>query len=234
VQAPLTLTFRCPAALEGRLPPPAPAAARLPDWLRAMPQTAFNAVVGGDDDTVKRCPPFVDAMTTGFLIPLACDVRVEDGQFTWDFELPPDDGAGFPRAPMGFHDPSQVTATPLADDDRFLVKFHNLWTIDAPPGWSLLFTHPLNRFDLPFMTLTGLVDCDRYRDAWINFPARWHDPAFDGVLARGTPVAQCIPVRRERWAIETAVFTPEDAARTGELLRDIRRERGVYRRRFRA
>ena len=231
---PLALTFRCPQGLEGWLPPPVPAAQALPDWLRAMPQQAFNPSAGAEDDTVKRCPPYVDAMTCGVLIPLICDVTVEEGQFTWDLDLPSGADAGFARAPIGFHDPSQVTGTPLFDADRALIKFHNLWTIEAPDGYALLFTHPANRLDLPFTTLTGLVDSDRYRDAWINFPAQWRDPGFRGVLPKGTPVAQCIPVKRESWTVETAAFTDDEAERTRALVDEIRREKGVYRRRFRA
>lgn len=187
----MTLTFRCPAELEGRLPSPTPAAAGLPDWFRAMPARAFSEVVAADDDTVKRCPPFIDAMTCGFLIPLICDLRVENGEFTWDNHLPPGGAVNYPRSPIGFHDPSQVTGTPLFDPDRFPIKFHNLWTIEAPQGYSLLFTHPANRFDLPFTTLTGMVDCDRYRDAWIHFPARWNDANFSGCCpgARRSPSA---------------------------------------------
>ena len=138
---PLTLTFRCPAELEGRIAPPVPAALGLPDWLKAMPAQAFSAVTGADDDTVKRCPPFIDAMTAGFLMPLSCDVRVENGQFSWDDDLPPDGGSSFPRSPIGFHDASQVQGSPLFDADRLLIKFHNLWTIEAPEGYALLFTH---------------------------------------------------------------------------------------------
>ena len=52
----------------------------------------------------------------------------------------------------------------------------------------------VNRFDLPFTTLTGLVHCGRYHDNWIHFPAHWRDANFSGVLPKGTPVAQCMPV----------------------------------------
>ena len=74
---PLALTFRCPKELEGLIPAPIPAAQGLPDWFRAMPQQAFSALAGGDDDTVKRCPAFIDAMTQGFLIPLICDAMLK-------------------------------------------------------------------------------------------------------------------------------------------------------------
>lgn len=232
--APRTLKFRCPRELAGLLPPPVPAATGVPDWFRGMPQQALAALSGTEDDTVKRCPPFIDAMTSGFIIPLMCDLRVEDGEFTWESDLPAGESMSYPRSPIGFHDPSQVVGTPLFDEDRFLVKFHNLWTIEAPPGYSLLFTHPANRFDLPFTTLRGLVDSDRYNDLWIHFPAHWHDLDFNGVLPRGTPIAQCIPVKRESWVAETTIFTDDDAQRAHELMSEIAREKGVYRRRFRA
>ncbi|MDA9435876.1 hypothetical protein [Bradyrhizobium sp. CCBAU 51627] len=229
----LTIKFRCPQALEGLLPIPVPASLGLPGWLKAMPTKAFSALNLQEEQTVKRCPPFVDAMTNGFLIPLICDLRVEDGQITWDNDLPTGE-INFPRSPISFHDPGQVTGTPLFDDDRFVVKFHNLWTIEAPAGYALYFTHPINRFDLPFTTLSGLVDCDRYVDNWIHFPANWHDTNFHGVLPKGTPIAQCIPVRRESWTSEVSAFTAEDTRRMHELQDALRREPDLYRRQFRA
>jgi hypothetical protein len=55
----MTLKFRCPQELDGRLPLPVPAARGLPDWFNTMPQQAFNPLASIDDDTVKRCPPFI-------------------------------------------------------------------------------------------------------------------------------------------------------------------------------
>jgi hypothetical protein len=230
---PLTLKFRCPVELEGKLPPPVPASLGLPDWLKTMPTKAFSSINLREEETVKRCPPVVDAMTTGFLIPLICDLKVENGEITWDNELPSSGALDFPRSPVGFHDAGQVTGTPLFDADRFVIKFHNLWTVEAPEGYAVYFTHPANRFDLPFTTLSGLVDCDSYSDTWIHFPAHWHDTGFTGTLPRGTPIAQCIPVKRENWIVETSCFTPEKTQQVHEFRNAMRRESGLYRRKFR-
>ncbi|QPF85439.1 hypothetical protein IC762_03655 [Bradyrhizobium genosp. L] len=229
----MTVKFRCPAELEGKIPPPVRASLGLPGWLKAMPTQAFSTIDMREIDTVKRCPPFVDAMTSGFLLPLICDLKVENGGVTWDNDLPVSGTLEFPRSPVGFHDESQMTGSPLFEPDRYVIKFHNLWTIETPPGYSLFFTHPVNRFDLPFTTLTGVVDCDLFRDSWIHFPARWHDPNFQGVLPKGTPIAQCFPVKREGWAVETAAMTPEETLRAQELTKRIGREPGLYRRQFR-
>ncbi|WP_315727560.1 MULTISPECIES: hypothetical protein [unclassified Bradyrhizobium] len=231
---PLTLKFRCPKELEGLIPQPVPATLGLPDWLKAMPSTAFSALNQGEEQTIKRCPPFVDAMTSGFLIPLVCDLKVEDGGISWDNELPPGGAIDFPRSPVSFHDVAQVTGSPLFEADRFLLKFHNLWTIEAPEGWAVLFTHPINRFDLPFTTLTGLVDSDRYHDSFVHFPVHWHDTAFRGVLPKGTPVAQCIPVKRQAWTMQTSSFTDEEIAEVHEVRDALKREQGLYRKKFRA
>jgi hypothetical protein len=140
----------------------------------------------------------------------------------------------FVRSPIGHHDSSQVTGTPLFEPDRFLIKFHNLWTIEAPEGYSVLFTHPFNRFDLPFTTLTGWVDCDRYHDNWIDFPAHWHDTNFSGVLPKGTPIAQCLPIKRENWTAHATPFTAEETQRAHHLTTTLTREPGYYRRQFRS
>jgi hypothetical protein len=230
----MTLTFRCAPELDKLLPRPIPAVQGLPDWFKAMPQKAFNPTSGLDEQTVKRCPPFVDAMTYGFLIPLAADLEVRDGEFTWDFNVPKGFVSEFPVSPIDFHDSSQATGSPFRDDDRFIVKFSNFWTIQAPAGYSVLFTHPVNRADLPFTTLTGLVDCDTFYHGMINFPARWHDPDFNGVLRKGTPVAQCLPVKRESWAARIDVLSSEDTAQIVEMRDELLRETGIYRRQFRA
>ena len=229
----LTLKFRCPRELEGHLPPPVPASLGLPDWLKAMPTKAFSSINLREEETVKRCPPVVDAMTTGFLLPLICDLRVENGAITWDHDLPASGALDYPRSPISFHDAGQVTGTPLFDSDRFVIKFHNLWTVEAPEGYAVYFTHPANRFDLPFTTLSGLVDCDSYTDTWIHFPAHWHDTNFAGVLPKGTPIAQCIPVKRDNWIAETSAFSAEKTAAVHAFRNEMRGATGLYRRQLR-
>ena len=152
-----TLRFRCPRELDGILPRPVPAVLGLPGWFKHLPQKAFNPTTGADAQTVKKCPPFIDAMTSGFLMPLPIDLEVRDGEFNWHFEVPKGFVSEYSHSPIGFHDPSQVVGTPFFDEDRFIIKFNNFWTIEAPPGYAILFTHPVNRGDLPFTTFTGLV-----------------------------------------------------------------------------
>jgi hypothetical protein len=230
----MSITFRCPPELDAILPRPVPAVLGLPDWFKSMPPKAFSPVLQEEELTVKKCPPFIDAMTYGFLMPLVADVKVEDGAFSWDREVPGGAFTNYPRSPIDFHDSGQVAGTPLFDEDRFIIKFNNFWTIELPPGYSLLVTHPINRPELPFATLTGLVDADRYRDNFIHFPARWRDPDFNGVLPKGTPVAQCLPLKRDSWTARFGTIAGEAARRLHETATAVSREPGTYRRQFRA
>ena len=161
-------------------------------------------------------------------------LEVRDGEFSWNFELPKGLVGEYSHSPIDFHDPSQAAGAPFFDEDRFIIKFNNFWTIEAPPGYSLLFTHPINRSDLPFTTLTGLVDCDTFHRSPVHFPARWHDAGFNGVLPKGTPVAQCLPVKRETWSATFEELSSEGVMRMIETQDATDSESGVYRRQFRA
>ena len=230
----MKITFRCDPALIDLLPRPQLAKAGLPDWLKQMAPRVDSSLHGRSIRTVKQCPPFIDAMSSGFLILLPCDVTVDAGRFSWDWALPPLSVPNHPRAPLSFHVPEQLSGSPLAQGQRSTLKFNSFWTIELEPGWSLLAMHPINREDLPFRLVTGLVDADRFNDAGINFPAIWNDPDFRGVLPRGTPIAQCLAIRRDVPELVCEAMSSQRAERFGELATQILSAPGVYRTKFRS
>ncbi|WP_035484364.1 hypothetical protein [Geminicoccus roseus] len=231
----LRLAFRCPPELADLLPPPVAAAKALPGWLRAMPATAPDAETGNPVRTLKHCPPLIDALGLGYLILLPVDVRVERGPaFSWDWSPPATGLEGLSRSPLSFHVAAQGQGAPFARPERRFLKFQNFWTIATDPGVSILVTHPLNRPDLPFDTLAGVVDTDRYGDGLIHFPAIWRDDGFKGVLPRGTPVAQIVPFRREPLDATIGTLTPDQAQATDRLRQALDQETGIYRRHHRA
>jgi len=68
----------------------------------------------------------------------------------------------------------------------------------------LLLMHPSQRHDLPFFTLTAIVDTDK-------FPNKLHLPffikeGFEGIIEAGTPIAQIIPIKRDVWKSEKKSF----------------------------
>jgi hypothetical protein len=137
------------------------------------------------------------------------------------------------RAPIGLHVREQARGTPFEIGANAFVKFMNFWTLSVPEGHSILFTHPLNRDDLPFRSLSGVVDCDTFADGYVHFPAIWTDGAFSGVLPKGTPVAQALAIPRAAQGLDLGVMSREDIARSRTLQASLGEERGVYRRKFR-
>lgn len=225
---------RCHPRLRPILPPPVPARDALPDWLRTMPSEVDAPSLGGEAvRTLKHCPPIIDALSTGVIIPLATDLHIAGGEIAWDWDPPILDDALISRAPVGLHVPEQATGAPFRLTTDTVVKFMNFWTLDVPEGWSLLLTHPFNREDLPFRTLSGVVDGDLFRDGYVHFPALWTDPAFEGTLPKGTPVAQVIAFPRGGQRLEIDEMTPDEIARNRDVQRALGTERGVYRKRFR-
>ena len=206
----------------------------LPDWFRKMPDRAFCADVDSEIRTVKHCPPFIAALATGFIVPLATDLHVDDQRFEWHWDVEALPDVPHPNAPIMFHLNEQLTGAPFRPNDQAALKFTNFWTIETEPGFSLLVTHPFNREDLPFRTLTGVVDTDHFVDGCIQFPALWTDESFSGVLSRGTPVAQCIVFRRDPLDLEFDLIEGEGAERYREVVDALGSQTGVYRKRFRA
>lgn len=204
----------------GAIPEPYPARKLIPDWYKALPMRLHP---GLDSGSLKRCPPFLDAMVTGWIIPLAADVEIranEDASgisYNWRFD----------RSMIENHNPEQVTTDKCPAPHKGMppMKWMNWWAIKCPPGYSLLFMPPLNRPDPRFTVFSGLVDADGYFE-YINFPFVWTQPNFHGIVEAGTPLVQVIPVKRSTLFKECKVgaFTDKDL-RELELTRAKRRSR---------
>ncbi len=216
----MEIKFTCPPQLDGKLPPPQPARRVLPDWLRKMELTQDIQDLG-EEQTLKSCPPFIDAMAHGFVIPLAADISIEDGRFSWDWD--------YEDSPVSFHFPIQARGTPLERDGNAVIKFLNYWCIETPPGWSILFTHPVNRPELPFQALTGLVDTDTFSELPVQCPSRWLESSFNGVLPRGTPIVQCIPILREDLTLVTGTVDEATMAKRKALKNEVKTGPHYYR-----
>lgn len=215
----MKIRVSCPPDLYDLLPRPQLARRTTPDWYKSMPMDNPLAE-GGTDLTVKHCLPFIDALTAGFIIPLQADITVRDGEFNWDWP--------YEESPMGFHFPTQAPGVPFVNEDEVVVKAHNFWTIHTDPGFATLFTHPFNRLDLPFRTLSGLVDTDGFDALPVHFPMVWIDRDFEGTLPAGTPVAQCLPIQRDRLELDIAAMDEEEHRSARALKTQIKTERGYY------
>jgi hypothetical protein len=79
-------------------------------------------------------------------------------------------------------------------------------------------THPLNRTDLPFYTLSGIVDSDNYMgEGKVPFFIK---KDFTGIIPAGTPIVQIIPIKTDEvWKSEKAEHLMQERDKQQWLLR---------------
>jgi hypothetical protein len=73
------------------------------------------------------------------------------------------------------------------------------WSIVLPENMSAIVTHPLNRVDLPFITLSGVIDFDKSIHAPIGNIPFFIKKDFVGTIPKGTPMFQILPFERREW-----------------------------------
>jgi hypothetical protein len=78
------------------------------------------------------------------------------------------------------------------------------WGLELPEGYSALFMTPMNRFDLPFLNTTGVVDSDKVHLLG-SFPFFIAD-GWEGTIPAGTPYLQVLPFKRENWEHEIDIL----------------------------
>jgi Family of unknown function (DUF6065) len=223
-RAPL-IEFTCAPEDRGVIAEPFPAKGFIPGWFKKLPPVDPREVgVKASAQTVKRCMPFLDAMGTGWIIPLAATVRIEvkDGgasiEYGWDFD----------RTMVSNHFSYQVSGHPL--EPRPPIKLHNYWGIRTPPGWSCLFAPPLNRAHPALEIMSGIVDTDTYHEL-INFPCLVTGKDAIHRLDKGTPLVQVIPFERAGTYIKGVVRTETEAEKAERIAhsRSIQASEGWYR-----
>lgn len=183
------IRFLCEERFKGVIPEPYPASQFLPDWYKKLPHRTGNQ--GLNKGTVKRCAPFLDSLSAGFIIPLAGDVELVS---TEKGSIVSTDSA-FPSKIIGMHQPWQLGGEAHPSHPAQPLKFSNFWHIHVPAGWSVLFVPPLNRADPRFECFSAIVECDKFKNQ-INFPFVLKDPKFSGIIEQGTPLVQAIPFKR--------------------------------------
>ena len=169
----------------------------IPEWYKNIPKwknrEIFN-IQTGLGNSVKQCMPFLESLTIGYMILLPNDIYVKDNDgvpyITWK------EGIAFP--PKWRTDPADQNLVP-AGHHGIEYTWQTAVVNTVPVGYSLIVTHPLNRHDLPFTTLTGIVDGGLVMSSKGNIPF-FIKKGFEGIIPQGTPIAQLIPFHQQNWS----------------------------------
>lgn len=187
---------------------PDPVSKTIPQWysdadrFAKMPDGQYW--VGPDSGKIptwKACPAILDILTTGYSLLTPCDIEFfldSSGNIDVKIEDPlyKDFATRRPPMPQFYH-----------PDGYYQYHFGWMpdWAVRVPEGYSVLYVSPFNRYDLPFMTVSGIIDNDK-----VNLPGSF--PFFirqgwTGILPAGTPYAQLLPFLREDWKSEISIPT---------------------------
>lgn len=180
---------------------PKSATSYIPEWYKSMPSNINSSISGlspenkfATNSTLKGCSPFLDGLSLGYIYELPIDIefRKEGNNISVNWR----DNEKF----ITTHDEIQHPGLPSQMLDMpFVLKWNFPFSIKTPNGYSCLFTHPLNRHDLPFRTFSGIVETDDYPGN-VQFPFQLiKDFEYNLIIEKGTPVCQIFPFKRENW-----------------------------------
>jgi hypothetical protein len=153
----------------------------------------------GKIPTWKACPAIMDAFATGYVFRTPCDLKFfkDKGKISVSIEDVRYKDFCLPRSPM-----------PQFEHPKGFYKDHFAWSspwgLELPDGYSALFMTPMNRFDLPFLNTTGIVDSDKVHLLG-SFPF-FIAEGWEGTIPAGTPYLQVLPFKRENWEHEIEIL----------------------------
>lgn len=195
---------------------PKPANKLLPEWYKTAPlfcaksekvKNCPHVACSAPNTTYKNCTPFLDALSTGYIFESPVDVQftlLANNAIEWNSRIFGNltDLVG---PIMSIHSFNQYPNLPNLNsvyEKPFVFKWQTGYSIKTPKGYSTLYTHPINRYELPFRLLTGVVDTDKYQNE-VLFPFqithKFKEPGDVLIIEKGTPICQVIPFKRDNW-----------------------------------
>jgi hypothetical protein len=171
-----------------------PAKLFMPEWYKTTKGLSKNIKRLPIQTSFKMCTPFQEAFTSGYMISLAADLAVEivngNSFISWT-----DQNEIYVEIRNNIAD-SNIPIPAGCSGQQFAFKIKN--AILFPKGYSALISHPFNRFDLPFIVPSGIVDGEFLLTPG-NVPFFIKED-FEGIIPMGTPIIQILPFKRENWS----------------------------------
>jgi hypothetical protein len=182
--------------VENLVQPPKPAKNSIPDWYKKIP--TFNKKLEFDDlepsaanVNLKHCMPFLDALNFGYIQETWVEIHIKKVNNTIEYRY-----ATTPEI-INHRDLSHFSISNKYVPIELVWK--NVWMPKTPKGYSVLITHPLNRYDLPFITTSGVIDSDNFNTSVDGNIPFYIEEGFEGIIPVGTPMYQIIPFKRTDW-----------------------------------
>lgn len=180
--------------IEDLVPCPEPSKFFIPQWYKDIPG-------GKDVVNVKKCIPFLDSISHGYIQKTWTDIHVNsiNGQISFSHN--------HKVLMFSYREKTNIPVLDYFYEAEFV--WQRPWSITLPKNMSALVTHPLNRVDLPFVTLSGIVDFDKSIHAPVGNIPFFIKKDFVGTIPKGTPMFQIIPFERYEWESTIETYNKE-------------------------
>lgn len=190
---------------EGYIPHPELAIKNIPEWYRTHERYTDDGTIqknGTMRHTVKKCMAIFDSITSGYLLKFPVDIFLDATGKRIVYNQANAEEQGI----ISMHTPEQVKGMPF-DRDIYMdevFRVHPQWLIKTETGYSSMFFHPMFHENLPFKTISGVIDTDGFMsDGAFSILVK---KGFKGVINKGTPLIQVVPFKREEFSIEVGKF----------------------------
>jgi hypothetical protein len=206
---------------------PIPSKNFIPNWYKSgklVPKKFLHDKKTGEiiNKPLKMCVPFLDSLTHGYIQESWCDIKIEKNENEINFYY-----SSEPKI-MDVRDASSVKTNGSYYEIEFIWKMP--WETKTLDGYSILITHPLNRIDLPFYTLSGIIDSDKfYHGRFGNLPF-YIKKDFEGIIPAGTPLFQIIPIKRTNFKSKKQKFNNDFSNK--KYYETIKNFYGIYKNKF--
>ena len=142
-------------------PHPVSAKKIVPKWYKEA-ELDYSSDTGETLGGLKRCLPFLDGLMSGYVLLTWVDIHIKKNEnkeidISWENSQDVQQSQIAERKGLSGH----TIPRPAGHLNNHLVWLPQ-WGWKTPRGYSTLVTHPLNRFDLPFTTMSAVVDSDKY------------------------------------------------------------------------
>lgn len=190
---------------EDLVPRPLPAKNYIPDWYKNI-KLPKNIEISNDkgiqNSNVKMCTPFLDTLISGYIQETWCDIYIDVRDVGKEKEIFINHASG-PEI-IGIRDKNDI---PIPEE-FYPIQFFWLeqWIPKLPNGFSILTTMPFNRTDLPFFSLSAIIDSDKYFHEYNGRHPFLIKRDFTGIIPSGTPMYQILPIKRESWSAKYENF----------------------------
>jgi hypothetical protein len=189
-------------------PQPEPSFKNIPNWYKKLESfyegdpTPEN---GNQKLTAKRCVAFLDILSSGYILKCPFDIYIDTTEGKQIFDIPaalkPLTDIGSKQF-IGSHDIKQVQGYPFDTNQyiEYLFRINMVWVVKTEPGYSTLYL-PLQHHEIsPLFPISAVIDSDEYpSNGLLSFLVK---KDFKGFIAKGTPLVQVIPFKRQDFISE--------------------------------